>query len=293
MHGWMTAVNFSSVRYRVQSWTERKAHAVVRLVGQNLVRIDARQLDRLLKKLIGAGRRYLMMHSSLAACGHIRGGEKTLVDCVHHFCDTLCLPTHSYCYPAHVSEPGPVFDPRVTESQVGRVTNWFRRRPGVVRSIHPTHSLAAHGAGAEELCANHEACSAPCGAGTPYDTLVKRDAGVLMFGASMDTYTLFHTAEDAAQCPYLYEDQPYRLQALDYDGRLHQLLMWRQNMRVPRRFAEIGPVLEKEGLLLRARLGVGHVLYIPSARAVHAFVLEALASDPLYVVHEYYRKGRT
>lgn len=282
----------SSFRYVVERSIAQRAHAVRRFVGRNLVTIDEACLDRALSKLIESKRQCLMMHSSLAACGFIVGGDRTIVECVHKLAATICLPTHSYCYPSSVAEIGPVFHPRSTESQVGRITNWFRRQPDVARSIHPTHSLAAHGPEAQEVCAGHEKCETPCGTETPYGWLVKKDAGVLMFGASMDTYTLFHTAEHEAKCSYLYDDRVWRLRACDYDGVVHNIGMLRQNMSVPRRFAAMDVILEREGLLRRQRLGVGQLLYIESSKALHVFLVDQLRRDPLYLTHESFRGGR-
>ena len=47
---------------------------------------------------------------------------------------------------------GEIYDPAETPSRVGSVTNLFRRRPGAVRSLQPTHSVAAIGNRAEEFC---------------------------------------------------------------------------------------------------------------------------------------------
>lgn len=270
----------------------RFTHRCRRSLGRRLVHVHQHSLRRALGALVGARKRVLMMHSALGEFGYVVGGEGTVIEGVGEFCETLCLPTHTYCYPADIRDVGPVYDPESSESQVGRVTNFFRRRPGVIRSIHPTHSLAALGREAREITAGHERCGTPCGAETPYEKLVAMDAAVLMFGATMNSYTLFHTAEDAARCDYLYEPQPYRLRAQDGAGVVHELAMRRQDMRVPRQFAAMDTVLEKEGLLRRRRLGVGQLLYVESANAVHTFLVAQLRRDPLYLTHESYRNRR-
>ena len=230
----------------------------------------------------------LMMHSSLSHCGYVEGGAATVIDVVGDVCQTLCLPTHTYCYPMSRSEPPPKFDPLTTRSVVGEITNFFWQQSGVYRSIHPTHSLAARGPEAEELCRGHELCQTPCGPGTPYERLAQGDAAVLMFGVTMNTYTLFHTAEDAAGCPYLYEPAPYDLVALDREGHPHDVRMYRQDMSVRRRFAAMDRVLERAGLLRRGLLGHGELLFIPSARLTHEFLLARLTEDPFFLVDRDY-----
>ena len=105
-----------------------------------------------------------------------------------------------------------------------------------------------------------------------------------MFGATLDAYTLFHTAEDAAGCPYLYFPAPWRLRALNRDGKVLEINMRRQNMTVTRRFAEMDAELEQEGLLRRTPLGRGELLFIPSSKAVHELVVQRLREDPYYLV---------
>src|SRR5262245_55487975 len=104
MRRWVPSVGLWGLRHAVRTWTERHCDTAVRLVGRNLVQIDSRRLVGRLSKLIRLEHRYLMVHSSLAACGRVKCGEQTLVDAVHQFCETLCLPTHSYCYPPSHAE---------------------------------------------------------------------------------------------------------------------------------------------------------------------------------------------
>jgi aminoglycoside 3-N-acetyltransferase len=176
-----------------------------------------------------------------------------------------------------------VFDPATTPSQTGLITNHFRQMPGVVRSLSPSHSLAARGNQATELCAGHDRCSTPCGPGTPYEKLIQRDAAVLMFGATMHTYTLFHTAEDAAACDYLYYKEPFRMRVCDH-GQTRELQIHRQDMSVKRRFVAMDTVLEREHLLHRVPLGIGELLWIVSSHQTHKFLLEQLRQDPHYLL---------
>jgi aminoglycoside 3-N-acetyltransferase len=228
-----------------------------------------------------------MVHSSLSACGHIEGGSAAVIDALREWIGdrTLVLPTHTYCYPdTHGNVPA--YDACSTPSVVGRITDDFWRQPGTVRSVHPTHSLAASGTDAPAICAHHELCDTPCGKGTPYERLVDHDSSALMFGVSMNAYTFFHTAEDAAGLPYLYEEWPYSLRYRDQAGGIHILNMWRHNMQIARRFAETRDWLEARGLLVSRSLGLGELLYLPHAAEVHASLLEELKRDPFFLLNE-------
>ena len=52
------------------------------------------------------------------------------------------LPTHTW---KQINDEYNVFDVLHEPSCVGILTNIFRQRPGVIRSWHPTHSVAAYG----------------------------------------------------------------------------------------------------------------------------------------------------
>lgn len=227
---------------------------------------------------------FLMVHTSLSGCGHISGGPQTVIDVLQDWVAerTLAMPTHTYCYPNSTGLP-PVFDPYTTPSVVGSINDHFWKLPEVVRSIHPTHSIAARGPLAQRLCAGHDTCDTPCGKGSPYQKLVQGDCSVLMFATTMNTYTLFHTAEDEAGVPYLYEVEPCRLLIKQGNGSIKEILMRRQNMAIPRRFAATVTWLEGQGQLVRRQLGLGEIIFIPRAKDVHKLVMIELQKDPWFL----------
>ena len=260
---------------------------LARRFDRSLVRIDQDKISEALEKLGSLASDTLFMHSSLSTLGYIVGGSKAVVDGVHQWIGekTLVMPTHTYCYP---DEEGyvPAFDVSSTPSQVGAITEYFRHLPEAIRSIHPTHSIASIGPDSEEICWGHENCSTPCGFGTPYDRLIKKNCSVLMFGVSMKTYTLFYTAMAAAELPYLYEPEPYELRVKDRVGAGKIVMMWRQNIKIPNRFALMDNWLEQRGLLIRQKLGMGELLFIPRAGDVHRLIVKELQDNPLFLVDE-------
>jgi aminoglycoside N3'-acetyltransferase len=107
-----------------------------------------------------------------------------------------------------------------------------------------------------------------------------------MFGAALDAYTLFHTAEDAAQVPYLYMPQLLTLRSRDRQGEVKEVPTWRQDMGVTRCFGEMVAWLENERLLKRRKLGIGTLLYIPRAQELHERMVKELRQDPFLLVHK-------
>jgi aminoglycoside 3-N-acetyltransferase len=252
--------------------------------------IDDDAIQAALGALIKNAPEVLMVHSSLSACGYVRGGAESVIRALAAHTMTLVMPTHTYCYPPAGGGDGPVYDARRTPSRVGKITDVFWRQDGVLRSIHATHSLAARGPRAEEIVRGHEDCRTPCGAGTPYERLIQMDAAALMFGATMFTYTFFHTAEDAARCPYAYDADECELCVADELGNVTKRPSLRQSQD-ERTFEEMDRPLEEAGLLHRQRLGHGELLYIPSTAAVHRFLLARIAEEPYYLAARSERPG--
>lgn len=271
--------------------TSRITEGVVRRLKRarrKLVRLNEVKIREALDSLGAFNADLLLVHSSLSACGSIDGGPETVINALRSWITdraALALPTHTWSYP-DATGVAPVYDFRSTPSVVGTITNYYWRQPGVVRSQHPSHSLAISGPRAEDLCRDHELRETPCGPGTPYLQIAEGNSSVLMFGATMDSYTLYHTAEDSADVPYLYMPEQVTLRTQAADNVVRSVQMWRQDMSVARRFEATADWLVEQGLLIRRKLGLGELLFIPSARALHERVVEEMRRDPLFLVDE-------
>jgi aminoglycoside 3-N-acetyltransferase len=91
----------------------------------------------------------------------------------------------------------PVFDAQHTVSRMGLISEVFRRSPGVVRSLHPTHSVAVWGRRADAIIAGHELAETPCGRLTPYGRLLDYDGKILLVGVPPSTMTFgYFVAEE-------------------------------------------------------------------------------------------------
>lgn len=94
----------------------------------------------------------LLVHSSMKAIGAVEGGADTVIDALMEYMKDglIVFPTHTW---AQMNEKYNVFNVKTEPSCVGLLTNVFRVRPGVKRSVHPTHSVAAYGKDAEAFSA--------------------------------------------------------------------------------------------------------------------------------------------
>jgi len=156
----------------------------------------------------------VLFHSNLRALGPARELVK-LPNCgadmvVDAFLEAVgpnglvAVPTLSATF-APSKPDGPVgfaFDPDTTPSRVGSVTNVLLARPERKRSRHPTHSLAAIGARAEDYVADHEKGST-FDRVSPYGKNFEWDAWICFFGTDNRTNTTLHVVEDWMALPYM------------------------------------------------------------------------------------------
>jgi aminoglycoside 3-N-acetyltransferase len=142
----------------------------------------------------------LMVHSSF---DRFEGFTGKATDVIHILQEavgpngTLLMPTMPFNGSAvqYVSQ-GKVFDPLRTPSCMGLITELFRRSTGVMRSIHPTHAVAAWGAKAQEMIVDHYLAETPCGRQTPYGRLIDYNGRILILGKSIRVMTFYHTIEE-------------------------------------------------------------------------------------------------
>ena len=137
---------------------------------------------------------------------------------------TLLMPTLPFSGTAvEYAKSDPVFDVRRTPSKTGMLTELFRRMPGVVRSVHPTHPVAAWGARAESMIVDHHACGTPCGRQSPFGRLLDVDGRILFLGPGIEVMTFFHTIEEIMETQWPmspFTKETYRLSSRDASGEL-------------------------------------------------------------------------
>lgn len=146
----------------------------------------------------------VLMHSSYKSLGTIDGGIDTFLDALMELLGpdgTLMLPTFTYDF---VTLSNPVFDIRYTMSNVGYTTEVFRKKPGVVRSLHPTHSHAVWGKDKEKYIKDHYDDDVEVGTHSPIIKLKDNNGKILMVGCGITHNTMIHGAEIHMNVPYIF-----------------------------------------------------------------------------------------
>ncbi len=162
--------------------------------------------DDIVKGLRGLGLKkgdIIGVHSSLSAFGYVEGGADAVVDALIEVVGeegAVVVPTYSVnrqfieltpwdrennvAWKLRFSE----YDPATTPCWTGIIPETLRKRPGAVRGSHISHSLAAIGKNAAELCQG-------------WDKLYEYDGYILLLGVLFNRCSSLHLAEQYVTLP--------------------------------------------------------------------------------------------
>jgi len=141
----------------------------------------------------------LMVHCGWNRFAGFDGALKDLIAAIHSVVGTngtVLMPTMAFSGSAiDYALDDPLFDYRRTPSAMGLLSEVYRRDPSVIRSQHPTHSVAGRGPLAEMLLCEHHLADNPCGAGTPWARLIDVRAKIAFLGVTTQTNTFAHCVQ--------------------------------------------------------------------------------------------------
>lgn len=151
----------------------------------------------------------VFMQAAMSPFGSFADGPATVLDATRAVIGEqglIAMPSYSLAAQAidHLATD-PLFDIVESPSKMGAISESFRRAPGTLRSMHPTHSTCVSGPGAEEVVAGHELAETPFGKGTPFPKVVERDALQVYFGCGIGALTLYHCFECTRVPPFPFD----------------------------------------------------------------------------------------
>jgi aminoglycoside N3'-acetyltransferase/aminopeptidase-like protein len=137
----------------------------------------------------------VMVHSSLSRIGHVIGGANTVVEALL----AVIGPGGTLLMPSFNHRSASVFNPLATPTTNGAIPDAMWRRPEAVRSLHPTHAVAAIGPKAEEYCRGHLEAGI-WAADSPIGRLIHGGGYLLSLGVTHEASTAYHVAEISVPC---------------------------------------------------------------------------------------------
>ena len=223
----------------------------------------------------------VLVHSSLSSFGHVEGGADTVIYALLEAVGssgTVLVPTLT-ATAQHSSKNPPVFDVANTPCWTGRIPETFRSRTNAVRSLHPTHSVAAIGAAADELTREHTYSVSPCDDLSPYGKLAQSENGyVLLLGVGHKSNTTFHHIEELAGAEY-HMQRDFAKATIIANGEEVQRNYMLHQWGTPKQFEIMEPLFIERGIQRSAQIGNARVSLVQSRGMVDA-TLRALRSNP-------------
>lgn len=216
----------------------------------------------------------LTVHTSMKAIGAVRNGPDTVLDALTEAVrdGLLTLPAHTW---ASMSPAHPVYDRRTEPACVGLLPNLFMKRPGVLRSYHPTHSVAAYGRQAEAFIRGEENRTTPCSREGCYGRLYDLDAKILLLGCGLNRNTYLHGVEEWFGITKRLTAETVPLQIRLDDGRLKPCAMHRHfkpnGISVAEYYVKLEKPLRDAGILKAGKFGSAAAMVIKARPAAALF----------------------
>lgn len=230
----------------------------------------------------------VLIHSSYKSLGCVAGGPDTLFDALQKAVGEegiLMFPTFTY---AVCNARNPVFDVKSTRSHSGALPELFRHRPGVRRSVHPTHSLAVWGSDKDYYVDKHYEDNVCVAENSPIIKLKNNGGKILMLGCGITHNTLIHGVECYVCAPYAfqvdYSDREFQREyvTIDEDDVVRRKEFFHEFMEsygYNQDYGKLANVMDiPKGYILKSES------YLMDAQEVWKTVLDTMKKDPFYFV---------
>jgi aminoglycoside 3-N-acetyltransferase len=266
-----------TVHGRAREWVRRTWRRVNVAIADHVFAYGRKELEHALRRLGLSAGDTVLVHSALKYDSGFRGEPQLIIEALlavvgasgHVMMVSIPYQGSTYEYLRHVQ----VFDVRKTPSRMGLLTEIFRRRKDVVRSVHPTHPVLAWGPRAAWLVEGHERSVYPCGPETPFGKLRQLGGKTLFLDVPFNTFTFIHYIEDHLKdrLPLpLYGPDLASVRVLDQAGSERQVATYTFSETAvrARRPNRLRDELRGAGLLRATRVGRSSLLLVSVEDAV-------------------------
>lgn len=220
----------------------------------------------------------VLVHSSMKSIGAVEGGAETVLDV---FCEYLsgtgniALPSHSW---NTINDEHNIFDPDKEPCCVGILPEIFRKRSGVLRSLHPTHSIAIMGKLAEDFVRDEHLIDTPCGRKGCWGKLYDYGFKIMFLGCSTKRNTYVHGVEEWCEIPERLTEHYHKFKIVMPDGSIFDRDMKRHHSPyedISQNYDRIQPFMEKKGLATKGKFGDADCV-VETARDIYEVTSELL-----------------
>lgn len=267
----------SHLSYDQKVFLKKWINRTDKFVSRTVFRYGSPELKNALQQLGVERGDTLLVHSKIKFNSGFSGNPQDVIDCVLDVIGEegnllmMSLPYGSSTL--EYLQKNEVFDVKKTPSRMGIITEIFRRKKGVVRSLHPGHPVLAYGKDAGRIVKDHEKCLYSCGKGSPFDAFTSLDGKILFFDTTFRPITYIHYIEDLIKdrLPFpLYTAEPISSLARGYDGKeiVIKTFPFDRFVFENRNSLILGKYMEKDNRLKRKKLGRTELILIKAEEAI-------------------------
>jgi aminoglycoside 3-N-acetyltransferase len=213
----------------------------------------------------------LLVHSSLNRFGGFSGEPVDILQMLESLVGVsgcVAMPTIPFSGSSEdYVKTKPIFDVIRTPSRVGLLTELFRRQRHVIRSLHPTHPIAACGPLSKELIDGHSMAPHPCGEHSPWSKLERYNTKIVFLGAPFASMTYVHAFDDLPGLPSLlpvFTPEKYVMECRDHQGKKIEIetMITSKALGKVRDLSILHDALETAGDLCKSKLGKLEIIVV-------------------------------
>lgn len=214
----------------------------------------------------------IIVHSSLSSFGYVEGGARTVIDSLKEVVGpegNILMPT--FTYSKGVFNQG-------SSSLVGKITEVFRKDKDIIRSKHPTHSVAVFGKDKKRLVRNHF-YKEPFGIGSPWWHIWKMEGSIVLIGVDNTKNSFIHFVERLLELPYkrtvnvMYKDSFGKITKRTISGYPGDSFG----------FNKLNNLFEEQGIVKSTKIGNSSVLVMNTVDVVEC-LSKILVNNPYYLL---------
>ena len=237
----------------------------------------------------------LFVHSSLSKLGYVEGGVDAVIDALIESVGkegTLAMPTSQISGSSReFLKENPLFDPKESPSNIGKVSEAFRKRQGVLRSSHPTHSVAAYGKYAKEIVKEHYNAKTTFGVNTPYFRIMELNGKIVFIGVDRWCMTHAHVVEDIMpNFPVnVHAKEKVNTTIIDDEGNKRQVAVRIHDQEVAkiRSVYNLNKYFEENNIFKASKLGNGEIEVCDAKEIIKLMVNLAKQGITIYKEHSF------
>lgn len=229
----------------------------------------------------------VLVHSSFKAIGSCENGPQTIIESLTETLTekgTLLMPSFQGGAQYDLLSNFPGFHSKSTPSELGVITEIFRKISGVQRSLSPTHSLCGLGLHAKKILEDHHKCLVTAGRKSPFEKLIKYKAKILLLGVDHKANTFLHYLENCNGAPTL-SAKSFQVEIHDENEQAINCKVHPHLPGLPRNYQRLNTELNAP-IQITGKIGNAKSFLIKT-HELAPYLINKLKENPLYLINPF------